>query len=89
MQRACTPLPRRDAECGFHLQGAGFEQRGFDFFQISLRDDAEPLFKPDGGQRTNGLNIGDGFGIQKGQVAERHFKFTATVLPGDGDMDNQ
>ena len=70
-------------------QGAGFEQRGFDFFQISFRHNAEPLFKPHGRQRADGLHVGDGFGVEKRQMAERHLEFAPAILPRDGNVDDE
>ena len=70
-------LQNYSSATNFISQGAGFEQRGFDFFQIGFRHEAEPFFKPHGRQRADGLHIGDGFGVEKRQMAERHFEFAA------------
>ena len=56
------------------LQSAGFEQRRFDFLQIHFRQETESFFEAHGGQRADGLHVRDGLGLEKGQVAERHFE---------------
>src|SRR5579862_9189376 len=78
-----SSLPMRN------LQSASFEQYGFDFFQITFRHGAEPLFKSHGRQRADGLHIGNGFRVEKRQMAEQHFEFAPAILPRDGNVDDE
>src|SRR5208282_5734720 len=53
------------------------------------RHGAETFFKSHGRQRADGLHIGDGFRIEKRQMAEWHFEFAPAILPRDGNVDDE
>ena len=88
-RRYVRPFSMRNSDRGFYFTKAGFEQRGSDFFKVNFRHDAEPFFKPHGWWRADGLHVGGGFGVEKRQMAERHFEFAPAILPGDGNVDDQ
>jgi len=87
--RHATRCPCGIRNADFISQGAGFVQRGFDFLQIRFRHDAEAFFKPNRWQRADGLHVGDGFGVEKRQMAERHFEFAPAILSCDGNVDDE
>lgn len=82
-------MRQMNADFGEELKSAGFNQGGFNFFQICLRHNAETFFESYRRQRADGLDIGDGFRVEKRQMTERHFQFTATILPGDRNVDDE
>ena len=71
------------------LQGTSLYESLLHDLQIGGGQNAQAFFKPNVRQRADGLHVGDGFLVQKWQMSKRHFQFTATILPGDGNVDDQ
>jgi len=59
------------------------------FFKSVSGTKTEPFFKAHGGEGADGLHIGNGFCVEKWQMAERHFKFAPAILSRNGNGNDE
>ena len=88
VQRLCLELDLNEAEASLsQSQSAGFDQRPFDGCQVGWRQGTKTFFKSNRWQRADAWHIGDGFGVEKREMAKRQFQFAAAILLGDVALD--